>query len=107
MNYLLNLALIAAFNTYIGWPTIHSWTASHLIRTSFMDASHRNHKLCMIFRIGDMRHDSFIVNAALSVKVIRRKVTGFEFSEKYHIFQRMSRLFSKIRFLTGSPLQDL
>ena len=29
----------------------------------------------MIFRIGDMRHDSFIVNAALSVKVIRRKIT--------------------------------
>ena len=42
----------------------------------------RNRKLCMIFRIGDMRHDSFIVNASLSIKVIRRKVT--EEGEMYH-----------------------
>ena len=34
-----------------------------------------NRKLCMIFRVGDMRHDSFIVNASLSVKIIRRRVT--------------------------------
>jgi len=42
----------------------------------------RNHKLCIIFRVGDMRSDSFIVNASLSVKVIRRKVT--DEGEMYH-----------------------
>jgi potassium inwardly-rectifying channel subfamily J len=42
----------------------------------------RNRKLCMVFRIGDMRHNSFIVNASLSVKVIRRRVT--EEGEMYH-----------------------
>merc|ERR1711874_919275 len=42
----------------------------------------RNRKLCMVFRIGDMRHDSFIINAALSIKVIRRRVT--EEGEMYH-----------------------
>ena len=36
----------------------------------------------MVFRIGDMRHDSFIVNPALSVKIIRRRVT--EEGEMYH-----------------------
>ena len=42
----------------------------------------RNRKLCMVFRIGDMRHDNFIVSPALSVKVIRRRVT--EEGEMYH-----------------------
>ena len=42
----------------------------------------RNKQLCMIFRIGDMRHDSFIVNASLSVKIIRRRVS--DEGEMYH-----------------------
>ena len=42
----------------------------------------RNGKLCMVFRIGDMRHDSFIVSPALSVKVIRRIST--KEGEMYH-----------------------
>ena len=42
----------------------------------------RNKKLCMIFRIGDMRHDSFIVNASISVKIIRRRVS--DEGEMYH-----------------------
>ena len=42
----------------------------------------RNKKLCMIFRIGDMRHNSFIVNATLSVKIIRRRIS--DEGEMYH-----------------------
>ena len=42
----------------------------------------RNKKMCMVFRVGDMRQDSFIVNAQISVKVIRRKVT--DEGEMYH-----------------------
>ena len=34
----------------------------------------RNRRLCLLIRMGDMRDDSFIVNAQVSVKVIRRKV---------------------------------
>lgn len=33
----------------------------------------RDRKLCLVFRVGDMRHDSYIVGAQLSAKVIQRK----------------------------------
>eukprot|EP00096_Caligus_rogercresseyi_P010305 TRINITY_DN3706_c0_g1_i1.p1 TRINITY_DN3706_c0_g1~~TRINITY_DN3706_c0_g1_i1.p1 ORF type:complete len:641 (+),score=130.17 TRINITY_DN3706_c0_g1_i1:55-1977(+) len=35
----------------------------------------RDKQLCMIFRVGDMRHDSFIVGAQISLKLIRRRGT--------------------------------
>ncbi len=35
----------------------------------------RDKKLCLVFRVGDMRPDSFIVGAQLSAKIIRRRVT--------------------------------
>ena len=38
--------------------------------------SERDGKLCLVFRVGDMRDDSFIVGAQLSVKLIRRRCTA-------------------------------
>uniref|UniRef100_A0A0K2U9Y5 ATPsensitive inward rectifier potassium channel 12like [Bombyx mori] n=1 Tax=Lepeophtheirus salmonis TaxID=72036 RepID=A0A0K2U9Y5_LEPSM len=35
----------------------------------------RDKQMCMIFRVGDMRHDSFIVGAQISLKLIRRRGT--------------------------------
>jgi len=32
----------------------------------------RDKKMCLVFRVGDMRHDSFIVGAQLSAKLIKR-----------------------------------
>ena len=37
--------------------------------------SERDGKLCLVFRVGDMRDDSFIVGAQVSAKIIRRKCT--------------------------------
>lgn len=44
--------------------------------------SERDRQLCLVFRVGDMRHDSFIVGAQLSAKIIRRRVT--EEGEMHH-----------------------
>ena len=38
--------------------------------------SERDGKLCLVFRVGDMRDDSFIVGAQISAKIIRRKCTA-------------------------------
>ena len=42
----------------------------------------RDKKLCLQFRVGDMRNDSYIVGAAISAKVIRRRVSAE--GEMYH-----------------------
>jgi len=42
----------------------------------------RDGKLCLVFRVGDMRDDSFIVGTQLSAKIIRRKCTAE--GEMYH-----------------------
>lgn len=42
----------------------------------------RDGKLCLSFRVGDMRDDSFIVGTQLSAKVIRRRST--QEGEMYH-----------------------
>jgi len=36
----------------------------------------RNKKLCLIFRIGDLRDDNFILGTQITAKVIRRRVTA-------------------------------
>jgi potassium inwardly-rectifying channel subfamily J len=35
----------------------------------------RDKKMCLMFRVGDMRHDSSLVGAELSVQLVQRKVT--------------------------------
>ena len=42
----------------------------------------RDKKLCLVFRVGDMRKDSFIVGTGISAKLIRRRVT--EEGEMFH-----------------------
>ena len=42
----------------------------------------RDGKLCLVFRVGDMRDDSFIVGTQISAKIIRRRST--EEGEMYH-----------------------
>ena len=48
----------------------------------------RDKKLCMMFRVGDMRSDSFIVGAQISAKLIRRKVT--DEGEMFHDVQQIN-----------------
>ncbi len=48
----------------------------------------RDKKLCLQFRVGDMRHDSFIVGCSLSAKVIRRRVS--QEGEMYHDVQPLN-----------------
>ena len=48
--------------------------------------SERDGKLCLVFRVGDMRDDSFIVGAQLSVKLIRRRCTAEGISSKLRLF---------------------
>jgi potassium inwardly-rectifying channel subfamily J len=38
--------------------------------------SERDGQLCLVFRVGEMRDDSFIVGAQISAKIIRRKCTA-------------------------------
>ncbi len=52
----------------------------------------RDRKLCLVFRVGDMRHDSFIVGAQLSAKLIRRRVRNLYVLHAYCATRR------KIRF---------
>ncbi len=47
----------------------------------------RDRKLCLVFRVGDMRHDSFIVGAQLSAKLIRRRVRNLYVLHAYCAIQ--------------------
>ena len=74
--------LITSLQTYYVKPFDFEIRARTVVFSKHAVVCERNRKLCMVFRIGDMRHDNFIVSPALSVKVIRRRVT--EEGEMYH-----------------------
>lgn len=48
----------------------------------------RDGKLCLVFRVGDMRDDSFIVGTQVAAKIIRRRST--EEGEMYHDSQHIN-----------------
>jgi len=47
----------------------------------------RNKKLCLIFRIGDLRDDNFILGTQISAKILRRRIT-----HEGELFQEMQML---------------
>jgi hypothetical protein len=53
--------------------------------------------MCLVFRVGDMRDDSFIVGNQISAKIVRRKCTAEGENENIDLY--ISSIAFKIKYI--------